>query len=83
MICIFAGLKYYSLICYDMFIYKLLTLIVMKNIESLNDSNGKTLYAYTVNGLQTTSWMKLSELEKTVKPEGAKIIKAFIPGEHF
>ena len=50
----------------------------MKNLSSLNESNGITLYAYSVNGTQVTNFMKLSDLEKESKPEGAKIISAFI-----
>ena len=50
----------------------------MKGLENINESNGVTLYAYSVNGIQVTSFMKLSDLEKESKPEGAKIISAFI-----
>ena len=55
----------------------------MKSGKDLNESNGVTLYAYSVNGTQVTNFMKLSDLEKEAKPEGAKIIKAFINGGKF
>ena len=55
----------------------------MKSGKDLNESNGVNLYAYSVNGVQVTSFMKLADLEKEVKPEGAKIIKAFINGGKF
>lgn len=51
--------------------------------KDLNRSNGVNLYAYEVNGTQVTNFMKLVDLEKEVKPEGAKIIKAFINGGKF
>ena len=50
----------------------------MKSGKDLNDSNGVTLYAYAVNNVQVTNFMKLSDLEKEPKPEGARIISAFI-----
>ena len=50
----------------------------MKGLENINESNGVTLYAYSVNGIQVTNFMKLSDLEKEPKPEGARIISAFI-----
>ena len=55
----------------------------MRAKEDLNDSNGVTLYAYSVNGVQVTNFMKLSDLKKEPKPEGAKIITAFINGGKF
>ena len=55
----------------------------MKGLENINESNGVTLYAYSVNGKQVSQFMKLSELEKEVKPEGAKVISAFINGGKF
>lgn len=55
----------------------------MKSLENINESNGVNLYAYSVNGTQVTSFMKLADLEKEVKPEGAKIISAFINGGRF
>ena len=55
----------------------------MKNLSDLNQSNGVTLYAYSVNGIQITNFMKLSDLKKEPKPEGAKIITAFINGGKF
>lgn len=55
----------------------------MKNLSDLNQSNGVTLYAYSVNGIQVTSFMKLADLQKEPKPEGATIISAFINGGVF
>ena len=55
----------------------------MKNLSSLNESNGITLYAYSVNGKQVTSFMKLSELENEPKPAGAIIVKAHVDGAKF
>jgi hypothetical protein len=55
----------------------------MKNLTDLNESTGMTLYAYSVNGKIVTSFMKLADLEKTVKPEGATIVKSTVPGVHF
>ena len=55
----------------------------MYSDKDLNRSNGVNLYAYEVNGTQVTNFMKLLDLEKEVKPEGAKIIKAFVNGGRF
>ena len=55
----------------------------MKGLENINESNGVTLYAYSVNGTQVTNFMKLADLKKEPKPEGANIIKAFINGGKF
>ena len=51
--------------------------------KDLNRSNGVNLYAYSVNGTQVTNFMKLSDLEKEVKPDGAVIVSAFINGGKF
>jgi hypothetical protein len=55
----------------------------MKNLADLNNSEGITLYAYSIDGKIVTSFMKLADLEKTVKPEGATIVKSTVPGVHF
>ena len=55
----------------------------MKSGKDLNDSNGVTLYAYSVNGVQVTNFMKLADLQKEPKPAGAVIITAFINGGKF
>ena len=55
----------------------------MKGLESINESNGVTLYAYSVNGKQVSQFMKLSELEKENKPTGAIIVKAHVDGAKF
>lgn len=55
----------------------------MKAGKDLNESNGVNLYAYAVNGTQVTNFMKLADLQKENKPEGAVIISAFINGGTF
>ena len=55
----------------------------MKALENINESNGVTLYAYSVNGIQITNFMKLADLQKEPKPSGAVIITAFINGGKF
>jgi hypothetical protein len=55
----------------------------MKSGKDLNDSNGVTLYAYAVNNVQVTNFMKLADLQKEPKPSGAVIITAFINGGKF
>ena len=55
----------------------------MKGLENINESNGVTLYAYSVNGTQVTNFMKLVDLQKEPKPEGAVIVSAFINGGKF
>ena len=55
----------------------------MKGLENINESNGVTLYAYSVNGKQVSQFMKLVDLQKETKPEGAVIISAFINGGKF
>ena len=55
----------------------------MKAGKDLNESNGVTLYAYSVNGTQVTNFMKLVDLQKETKPEGAVIVSAFINGGKF
>ena len=55
----------------------------MKSGKDLNDSNGVTLYAYAVNNVQVTNFMKLKKKKKEPKPSGAVIITAFINGGKF
>lgn len=55
----------------------------MKGLENINESNGVNLYAYSVNGIQVTNFMKLVDLQKEPKPDGAVIISAFINGGVF
>lgn len=55
----------------------------MKSGKDLNESNGVNLYAYSVNGKQVSQFMKLADLEKENKPEGAVIVSAFINGGKF
>lgn len=55
----------------------------MKDLADLNESTGMTLYAYSVNGKIVTSFMKLADLKKSKKPEGATVVKTTVPGVHF
>lgn len=55
----------------------------MRNLADLNNSDGITLYAYAIDGKIVTSFMKLEDLEKSNKPEGATVVKTTVPGVHF
>ena len=53
----------------------------MKSLKDLNQTTGRTLYAYAVNNAPVTRFLTLSELQNIVAPEGAKIIKTEVPKE--
>ena len=67
----------------DIIIFYTIIITNMKGLENINESNGVTLYAYSVNGKQVSQFMKLSDLQNEVKPEGAVIVSAFINGGKF
>jgi len=51
----------------------------MKSLKDLNQTTGRTLYAYAVNNVPMTRFLPLSELQDIAAPEGAKTIKTEVP----